>query len=103
MYRKAPYGHLAVHSWSWRLARAAGAEEVHGGEREDGLVVLGDQLDVAADEAAVGLGPGAARLDRGDPQLYRVAGPQRGRPAELVDARRGEAGRPGQVVIGEQP
>src|SRR5437763_17214221 len=81
----------------------AAADEVDGVQPEHAAIVAGEQLGPGADDAAVRLGLRRPGPGDGGPEPDAVAWPQRRRPAQLVYAGRGEAGNPGQVMVGDQP
>lgn len=65
----------------------AAPEHVHGKGVEDDLIVLVEQFRAGADDAAIGLGAGRARLQHGHAEPERVAGTDGGGPPEFVHTR----------------
>src|SRR5674476_1074800 len=86
-----------------RSRPGSSGEEVHRGERQHDLVVLVEGLDGGAHESPVRFGARGTRLGDRDADAQLVAGSHGSRPAELVEAGRGQAGYPGDVVVDVEP
>src|ERR1019366_8141434 len=86
-----------------RSRPGSSGEEVHRGERQHDLVVLVEGLDGGAHKSPVRFGARGTRLGDRDADAQLVAGSHGSRPAELVEAGRGQAGYPGDVVVDVEP
>ena len=80
----------------------AGAEQGDGAPGHDGFGVLVEHLDVAVDDAAVGLAAAAAGLGDGDAQAQAVSRSDRAGPAQRVQAGRAHGGVGRDEVVDQQ-